>query len=224
MVQRTDSYRPRRVNRYTPAMGYHSAVVHAAPYRVEFGAPALGDADAILDGHSIAAAGSTTTLLLDTMDAAYGRCLSVLASGAATSNVTVHGRDYLGQPMLESFTLNGTTPVVGTKAFKYIDKVVYAATASTTIDLGFNDKLGLPFRMDNILSEEADNVRNATLGTLVTPSLVDPQTSVTTDPRGTYDPNTTLDGVKLISGIFLPNSDINASGNGGLHGLAHYYA
>jgi hypothetical protein len=75
-----------------------------------------------------------------------------------------------------------------------------------------------------VLAVELDDVRVATLGTLVTPSLTDPQTATTTDPRGTYDPQSTLDGSAHLAAYFLPNGDLNSSGNGGLHGLAHYYA
>lgn len=237
MAKRTGKYRPRRISGYVPGMQFAADIVHAAPHRVDFGPMAVADADLILNDQSIATAGSTTTFLVDNTDPVnasyatefpngpgFGRCLQVVASGAATSTVTVKGRDYLGQPMSETFTLNGTTPVVGVKAFKWIDLVSWGATGGTTIDLGTTDKLGLPYRMSNVLAEELDDVRVATLGTLVTPSLVDPATATTTDPRGTYDPQSTLNGTAYLAGYFLPNGDLNSSGNGGLHGLAHYYA
>lgn len=236
MVTRTPKYNPRRVSQYVPAMQYAAAVVHAAPFEVDIGPVAVADTDNILDAQSIATAGSTTTFLQDNTDPiqtalidkypygpGFGRCLQVVASGAATSSVTVTGRDYLGQPMKETFTLNGTNAVVGVKAFKWIDKVEWSGTAATTIDLGTTDKLGLPYRARSILAEYSNGVL-ASAGTFVTPSLVDPQTATTTDPRGTYDPNTTLDGSKVIKLIAMLNGELNSSGNGGLHGLAHYYA
>ena len=236
-MYRTGKYNPRRINRYVPAMQYAAGVVHAQPHQVMFGPVAVADADNILDGQSIATAGSTRTFLQDNTDPVvtaisdefpngpgFGRCLQVVADGAATSAVTIKGRDYLGQPMTETFTLNGTTPVVGVKAFKYIDEISWAGTASRSIDVGTTDKLGLPFCMNNVLAEMADGARVATLGTLVAPSYTDPQTATTADPRGTYDPQTTLNGTAYVSAVFLPNNRVNSSGNGGLHGLAHYYA
>jgi hypothetical protein len=238
MPVRSPKYRPRRISQYCPAMAYHAGVIHGAPYEVRFGPVAIASATNILSAQSIAAAGSTTTFLQDNTDPintsyasefpngpGFGRCLQVVANGATTSTVTVKGRDFMGQPMAETFTLNGATPVVGVKAFKWIDLISWTITngAGTTINVGTHDKLGLPYRMSNVLAEKSDGVA-ATVGTLVTPSLVDPATATTTDPRGTYDPNTTLDGSKYIIAVFLPNGELNSSGNGGLHGLAHYYA
>ena len=51
------------------------------------------------------------------------------------------------------------------------------------------------------------------------PSLVDPQTNVTTDPRGTYTTTTTMNGVNIISAAFNMANDVNTSNNGGLHGI-----
>lgn len=236
MPTRTGKYRPRRINQYTPAMGYHAGVIHGAPFRVNFGAPAVASATKIINASDATAGIDTTTFLTDNVDPVvaataaefpngpgFGRCLQVVLGGAGAVAVNVYGRDYLGQPMRETFTTNGNTPVIGVKAFKWIDRVTVAAVAQT-FSLGTTDKLGLPFCMSNVLAEELDGVRVATLGTLVTPNLTDPQTATTTDPRGTYDPQSTLNGTAVLYGVFLPNGDINSSGNGGLHGLPHYYA
>lgn len=233
MVQRTPKYLPPRLNMYVPAMAYAASMIHEGPYEVKFGPMAVASATDILNAQSINTAGSTTTLLKTNTDPTpvssdfpygpgYGRCLQVVASGTATSTVTIKGRDYLGQPVSETLTLNSGTPVVGTKAFKYIDLVSWSGTSAITINLGTTDKLGLPFRMQNIVQEMLDGVRVATLGTLVTPSRVDPQTATTTDPRGTYDPQSTLNGTALLSAVFQPDASVNAAGNGGLYGLAHF--
>ena len=236
-MHRTAKYHPRKINQYVPAMQYAAGVVHAAPHQVQFGPVAVADVDNILAGPSIATAGSTTTFLQDNTDPVvaavasefpngpgFGRCLQVVASGIATSTVTIKGRDYLGQPMAETFTLNGTNAVVGVKAFKYVDLISWSGTADRTISVGTTDKLGLPFCMNNVLAEMSNGARQSTLGTFVAPNYTDPQTATTADPRGSYDPTTTLDGSAYISAVFLPNNRLNASGNGGLHGLAHFYA
>lgn len=236
-MQRTEKYLPRRVNRYVPSMAFYAGLVHAAPYEVNFGPMAVAAAANILSATSIAVAGSTTTFLQDNTDPVnaavqaqfpvgpgFGRTLQYVASGAATSLVTVKGRDYLGQPMVETITLNGATPVLGSKAFKWIDLITWGSTGGTTINVGTGSKLGLPFTMQNVLSEQLDGVRVATLGTLNTPSRVDPQTAVTTDPRGTYTPQSTLNGTAVLTVHLIPDHKNNAAGNGGLHGLAHFYS
>lgn len=214
------------MNYYVPGMQAGSDMGQFLSQRLSLGTPVLADADGILAAQSIGVAGQAVTFA-STYSAAnmslYGRCVSVVASGAATSNVTVIGRDYLGQPMRESFTLNGTNSVVGLKAFKYIDKVTFGATAATTINVGWNDKLGLPYKTSAVEREYA-NGAVAAAGTLVNPVLTDPATATTGDPRGTYDPTTALNGSTLIEVDIQYNNSVNASGNGGLHGIRHFNA
>lgn len=236
MVQRTPKYNPRRVNNYVPAMAYMAGVIHSAPYEVIFGPMAVAAAANILSAQSIATAGSTTTFLQDNTDPVqtaiqalypygpgFGRNLQFVASAPSTSTVTIKGRDYMGQPMVETVTLNGTTPVLGNKAFKYIDLISWTATAAVTINVGTGSRLGLPFKAVNVLAEMLDGARVGTLGTLVAPSYVDPQTATTNDPTGTYAPNSTLNGTAVLSAVFILDNKLNAAGNGGLHGLPHFY-
>lgn len=222
------TFLPKRVNQYVPAMQFHANVdCNSRQYRVSFGAPAVADANGIVAAQSIAAAGQLVpgdaALLMYELDAPFGRCVQVVADGVATSAVEISGRDYLGQPMYESFTLNGTTPVIGVKAFKWIDVVKYAATASRSIDVGTTDKLGLPFKTAYVLAEFEDGVKAATTGTLVAGVRTDPQTATTVDPRGSFDPNGTLDATAVFDVLAVADPYINSSGNGGLHGIKHYY-
>lgn len=223
MVQRVASFRNRRYNSYVPACGYAADVIHGAAYEVDFLTPIAAVATGILNAQSIAAAVDTTTFGSDTADAPFGRNITVVASGAATSNVTVYGRDYLGQGMAESFTLNGATPVLGNKAFKWVDRITAGVTGGTTINVGFGGKLGLPYRMSNVVEETA-NGAEATVGTFVAGVLTDPQTLTTGDPRGTYAPTTALNGSNRILAKFLPYNLLNANGNGGLYGIQHVAA
>ena len=223
MTARTASFYNRRYNAFVPAMGYACDVIHTAPHKVNFGSPAVSNPDGILDGLDIAVDVTSVTFLTDIADAPFGRNVLVVASGAATSLVTINGKDYLGQPVTEQFTLNGTTSVVGKKAFYWIDSVVAAGTASRTIDVGFGTKMGLPYRMGGAIIESVDG-DDAAAGTFTAGLLTDPQTATTSDPRGLYVPTTTPNGTKVLGAVLLPNSDVNAAGNGGLHGIAHYSA
>lgn len=183
---------PFRTNDHVPNMQYACDVRYDGTGEIDIPAPDAADADVIIDGQSIATAGSTTTfntLYVDT-DAQmgkFGRNLTVVADGTATSTVTVTGKDYLGQVVVEEFTLNGTTPVVGKKAFRTVTSVAYDATASRSIDVGTGALLGLPyktFKMDNELVDGAvPTAGSVTAGVTVT------QTATSGDPRGTYAPH-----------------------------------
>lgn len=211
-------------NYYVPSMQAGADMAQLRKQRISFANPVVADVDAILAAQSIAAAVDTTTFHADytpTKMSLYGRNITVVASGAATSNVTVIGRDYLGQPMRESFTLNGTTPVTGLKAFKYVDRITAGLTAGTTINVGWGTRLGLPYKTRAVNREYTDQVV-ASAGTLTAPVLTDPQTATTGDPRGTYIPTTTPDGTKVLEIDAELDGELNAAGRGGLHGIAHF--
>lgn len=213
---------------YVPAMQAFGDLGQAYDGKVVLGAPIATDADLILNDQSINAAVDTTTFATgfsntEAQMGKFGRNLVVVASGAATSTVDVYGRDYLGQKMRETLTLNGTTSVVGVKAFRYVDRVVAGVTSSTTIDLGVGTKFGLPYATQKVTSEFADEV-SASAGTLTAAVLTDPQTATTGDPRGLYVPTTTPNGTKVLEIKAEFTDYVNASGNGGAHGIRHYNA
>lgn len=222
------TYLPRRINRYVPALQYSVEVDTVSRiYRSSLGAPAAASSTAVVNTQAIGTAGSLSSgdagLLLDTLDGEYGRNLTMVASGAATDVIEVEGRDYLGQPMYEAFTLNGTTSVVGVKAFKYIDQIKWPGTTSVNLNVGTGTKFGLPFRTNKVIAEDADGVTTASLGTLTAGVRTDPQTATTGDPRGLYVPNTTPNGSKVIVVLAMVDPFINANGNGGLYGIKHYH-
>jgi hypothetical protein len=233
-MKRTGKYTPRRLNRYVPAMGYAADVILGGPHEVRFGPMAVASATNLINATAVTTAVAYTTILQDgntdpvittvaeefPYGPGFGRCLQIVFAGANTGVVTLKGRDYLGQPVTENLTANGATPVIGVKAFKYLDSVT-AATGGT-ISVGTTDKLGLPYCTQNVLSEQLDGARVSTLGTLVAPSYVDPATATTTDPRGSYDPNSTLNGTAFLTADIIVRNEINTNGNGGLYGLAHF--
>lgn len=232
MTQRTATAWSQRINYYVPGAQFAQDVdINTNLCRVDFGSPAVASATGVVSSLAITnAAGSATytSLTSYTADANFGRAISVKGDTAGDDAVvTVKGRDYLGQPMLEAFTLNGTTGVNGSKAFYYIDLVSWAAgnaNASSSIDIGWLDELGMPYKAIKVLSEESDGATVSTLGSLTAFDSTDPATSTTNDPRGTYNPQTTLDGSKVITGTFIASREKNTDGNGGLYGIQHYYA
>jgi len=123
----------RRINQYVPAMKYTAEVSLTQPPIAHLGNPRDTDDDAIdasnlaLDSADSRNSSDFDGELADVLDANYGRGVDVLADSDPGSQVivTVKGRDYLGQPMTEEFTIPSGTPstINGAKAFKYIDKV-----------------------------------------------------------------------------------------------------
>lgn len=193
------SYYPSGVNMYVPNMSYAADVdinghipADLSPLVPLLAASATG----ILSAQSINAAVDTTTFVAafannQNISEAYmgrfGRNITVVASGAATSNVTVYGTDYLGQPMAESFTLAGAVSQVGIKAFKRVTRITAGVTASTTINVGYGNVLGLPYAYIGEGVSYTDDVLNANQGTFA--ARVATQSLTSGDPRGTWTPH-----------------------------------
>jgi len=207
MVQRVASFRNRRYNAYVPAMGYAADVIHGAAYVVDFLTPVAAVATNILNSVAGVSGTPLTVFGADTADAPFGRNVTNGAGGS----VTIRGKDYLGQGVTETIGASAA----GKKAFKWIDAIDPFTGA---VIVGWGALLGLPYRMAAVMEEVANGVEAAP-GALVPGSLVDPQTSTTGDPRGTYAPTTALNGSNRIMAKFQPYNILNANGNGGLHGM-----
>lgn len=218
--QQVATFFPSRINSRVPNMEYAAEVEHSAPFRCNLLSPVALDADGILAAQSIATAGSSATF-----DAAYsetamgrwGRAVSIVLSGAGTPTVDIRGRDYLNQPIRETLTGNGTTPVNGAKCFKAIDSVTWTLVAATTMNVGWINRLGLPFKVRALIFELKNGIVAANAGSITAGSDA-AQTATTTDPRGYYTPATVLpDGTNTFEQL-LELDKTN------LHGLAHFYS
>lgn len=169
---------------------------------VNLGAPLTADPDGILDG--VTATDSAAEYDSDDANVSFTldvpRNLTAVASAGANHVVTVTGLDAYGQTIVEQLTLTADTPVAGKKAFKSITLVqVAAGAAGDTMDLGWGDVLGLPVFLPEaglVLAEIEDGAK-ATAGTVVA-GVSTAATATTGDVRGTYDPNSAMDGAKDI--------------------------
>jgi hypothetical protein len=220
---------PRPISQYVPNMAFAADIVQDSVI-VSLGSPATLDADGIWDGVSATNSdtaftsadykttfdGSSTSLTSTAgkIDAPYGRTLSCTGSAGADHVCSITGRDYLGQVMVESFTLSGTSVIPGVKAFKYVDSIAIASgAASDTVDVGWADKLGLPYAGTSLLSDTEDGVVAA--GVLTAAITTDPQTATTGDPRGTFDAASASNG-SIVSEIrYLCNTS-------DLHGVEQF--
>lgn len=158
------------------------------------------------------------------IDAEFGANISVASSGSAdTKKVTVYGFDYLGQPMVEEFTRNNTTAVVGKKAFKYISKIVAEKGVDATVTVKRGLQFGLPYHTSKILTETRNGV-DSTTTKLVVP--VNTKGSATTgDPRGLANLTTYSSPANIVL-VCVANADIFTIDDkevGGLFGVPHYF-
>jgi hypothetical protein len=127
-------------------------------------------------------------------------------AGDTTATLTVRGYDVFGVPMTETITLNGTTPVLGKKAFKYIVSVTTGvATLVGNVSVGTTDTIGFPVRADSFSYVGVwvvDAGVSANTG-FTKPDLTPVATATTGDVRGTYTAQSAPDGTKRV--LFMQN-------------------
>jgi hypothetical protein len=195
--------------------------VFMSPINVYDVVPVALDADGICAQQTLAAAGNAVldgalasggTVVLD-----VPRNVIIDAAGAATAVLTITGTDTYGIPMSEAITLNGTTAVVGKKAFKTITRVA-ASAAATDFFVGTGDTFGLPIRVNTrgymLTAWDGAFVTTGTFAAAVTTS---PATTTTGDVRGTYLVPSASDGTKRLTlWVFVFDNDTQV----GLYGVA----
>jgi len=227
-MHRHGTFFPDRINQYVKAMRFAADLGDDGLYKLSFGAPAVEDPNGIIAAVTIT--GGVTILpasfvgaVEPVVDAPWGRGISFEGSAIGAPVVTITGFDYLGQRITETVTMVSVTETFSLNAYSRIISVAVASGVTGTIDLGFSNRLGLPYKTMNVEYEIEDGVR-ANAGTLVVPILTDPATAATGDPRGTYAPTGTLDGIADFQILARADNWINAAGNGGYYGIAHFSA
>jgi len=162
-------------------------------------APDALDADLILDGQLVAAAGQTTIVFAAQPD--FARTLSLIAKTNATDvkagDVVITGTDIDGNVISDSltFTDNLATAINSIKAFLTVTSVKWPAQdgSTATWDLGTLDALGLDNRIDedSVLHSLVDDTVETTRPTVVA--------HATDKTQCTVDCDTALDGAKDVT-------------------------
>lgn len=138
------------------------------------------------------------------------RCVTVTAAGANTATYLISGYDQYGQAMSQLIAAPSTSTVATLKAFKSIVSVTNAnATAGTNgLTVGFNDTLGLPYRVVDrgyIVGINWNNTLARDTATVTPAVTTDPATTATGDVRGTLALSSAADGTKrLVVTIAIP--------------------
>lgn len=209
-------------SKYTPCCAY-DAIVQGGTFKADLGIVAAEAKIADLTVTATEAGSENFDADPFVLDAKYGRNIQVVASASDTAKVTVKGYDYLDQPVTEELTLNGTTAVLGVKAFKKICNIDVPAGTAATVTVKTGSKFGLPVRCSQVLATIESGVKG-TVGTLVAP-VNTAQTATSADPRGTLS-FSSYGGKRLVVIGVADDSTFIISGKecGGLHGIPHYYA
>jgi hypothetical protein len=122
------------------------------------------------------------------------------ASGIA-GNVVLAGTDINDEALSETIALNGSSTVLGTKAFKSITSVTVPAKTNgsgDTVTIGVGNKLGLPHKLSLgvVIATFLNNVRESALPTLTVSSTV---LALNTFLLGTSLNNTKVDLYYLVN-------------------------
>lgn len=199
------SLHPRRINQWFSDVKYAADVdaMHGtfrANLAAGTGLIAAGASTNIISGVAASgASGNSTLASAYQVDADYGRCLQVNGTVGATtgntSNVTLYGLDYLGQPMAEQITQNGTATVTTKKAFKWLLSFTWGDTSAGLLSIGTANSLGLPYRTLRIVADFINASSAASAGSItagipigIASSATNPMAITSADPRGTYTP------------------------------------
>lgn len=197
--------------------------------RVDLGAPITLDADGLIkaatstelpdtetvtytfpdDGGTSPVDGANQTGILDvprniTVATTHG-------SSVVAMTIVVTGTDYYGDIISETIAVaaTGTSQSdAGAKAFKTVTSIAITAAAdaeANTVNIGWGDVLGLPYRADNgtVFAFFADNTEELASATVVVADT-NTATGTTGDVRGTITPNTACDGSVNYYALMIP--------------------
>jgi hypothetical protein len=186
---------------------------------LELGSPATADPDGICASQGITppALGLINGALASGGVATFDVPRNVVAAWTTTAVLTVTGTDVYGETLVES-SASGTS-FAGKKAFKTITQIS-VSVAVTAFTAGSGDVLGLPIRVaaGKVMQWLENNLPHVgTLGTFVAGDATT-ATATTGDVRGTYDPNTVMNGSVAVAALVVFNPLTKES----LYGVAQF--
>ena len=162
---------------------------------INFGTPITSSATTVVNASAGAEAAFGTPIVLSpvvVLDVARNLIYKSSSGSDTTQTITARGLDEYGQAITEtSGTLNGTSSVVGKKAFKtVISWQVNVAITVGTVSIGVGVLLGSPVFIFSAAASIRDilNQATGTAGTWLAGDNTTPS-ATTGDVRGTYAPN-----------------------------------
>lgn len=177
----------------TPSAGTISAVA-VVKYSTT---PAIGTATYV--HAAIAMTSGTQTITTSITNPDYPRIVTIKGNASGiTGNVVITGTNFAGATITDTIALNGSTEVLGVKAFKTVTSIALPAethAGTDTVSVGVGNKLGFPIALTNAnlcLAKNFDGAVDA--GTVTAASTVE---------GSFYAPAGTLNGAKDLSLYFL---------------------
>ena len=180
---------------------------------------AVAAAQAVAGAANLLINGASASGGIATMD--VPRALDIVSSNAGdtTQTVLITGKDVYGITMSELIAFNGTTRVVGQKAFKTITSAFVSAVMAGNASIGNLNVFGLPYALPNMAYINTIKWDSVLATNAATVAVADATTATTTtdDVRGTVAPaGNAADGTRrLIVHMLLANVDTKI----GLYGV-----
>jgi len=195
-------------------------------------APIAGDVDGLVTAAGSGATAAAGDVPIDGAflnattgfgDISTARNLQIVSTNAGdtTQVLTITGRDIVGNPQVEEMTANGTTPVVGLKAFSVVESISNSVVFAGNLTVGTsvtqaNIKLGLDAGLESLF----DAVHALTGAAVVTEEggafaaadSTSPATATTGDTKGTYTPAVIPNGA--LNYILWYHPDLTKDGYG----------
>lgn len=118
------------------------------------------------------------TIEADISDPDVARSLKLKANAAGVAgDVVINGKDAAGDEISETFALDGTTEVLGDKAFASVTSIVLPAethAGTDTVSVGTANKLGLPYKLalNTVQATYRDGALETTAPTVAVSSTV----------------------------------------------------
>ena len=173
--------------------------------------PEIADPDQVLTTHAGPTSAAVVTVTTFTAQPDFPRNITITPTGTTTDveecDVTVSGTNIHNRAISEvlAFAANASTATAGTKAFKTVTSVSWAADCESggfaaTWTVGVGDVLGLKACMDKagyVIQTVFDGVYEATRATCVA--------DADEVEKNTCDINGTLDGAKVVDFFFMQN-------------------
>lgn len=122
-------------------------------------------------------------------------------AGGIAGSVVITGTDMADAALTESIALNGSSEVVGLKAFKTVTSIelpVYTNGGSDTVSVGIGSKIGLPFKL------ALNTVHQAFLGGTLEGTAPTVTTSSTVLASNTATLNSSLNATAVDLFIIVP--------------------
>lgn len=149
----------------------------------------------------------------------FGEVISLKGIANDARVVTVHGKDYLGNDMVEEITLSGTTAVPGKKAFKKVLKATVETAGA--VELLTSNVVGVEYQTVGVDFAVVNGVKASTAPTFTAGAHT--QTATSADPRGTITLTSQTAGSEielvLLVSEFCTKDSKGADAKGGLFGV-----